>query len=240
VTHRRRIDLLLDFDRRGGEIFFAGAWGTVVSGVPTDGELPVVAEPMPAGPDAGRWRSVSLLCRPDATPVRSEEAATVAVDEARLGIFDVEAVGAWEHDEALDGRADYVFWGRDAAAAACTVGASPLEDGQFGWLDLPVEEAVERGTRVEEIREERGLKFAVDFRPHSHHYEVMKQVRAGPTDSGTVEVGGTQTCTFMTSWGAGVFRVYRELDAGGRLVQVHIDLGNEETVKRIRSLGGGR
>jgi hypothetical protein len=191
---------------------------------------------MPPGPDEGRWRSVSLICRPRALVASTEQAATVAVDEARLGVFDVDAVGAWRHDESLDGLADFVFWGRDAEALARETGAPPLEDGNYGWRDLPIGEAARRGTRVKDVRDGRGLKAATDFRPHSHHYQVMKQVRASPTDSGTIEVAGAWTCTFMTSWGDGVYPVYRDLDARGRLVRVRIDLGNDETVSRTRSL----
>jgi hypothetical protein len=238
VTHRRRIDLLLGFSPAGGEIFFGGAWGTVVTGLPTDRPLAVVGERMPPGEYADRWRSVALVCRPRAKVARSEQAATVSVDEARLGFFDVDAVGAWRHEEPIDGRADFLFWGRDAEAVAAETGAPQIGEGSYGWEDLPVREAAERGTRVEELREQRGLKFATDFRPHSDHYRVMKQVRASATESGTIEVGGARTCTFMTTWGDGCYPVFRDLDAKGRLARVRIDLGNEEVVAHQRSLEG--
>jgi hypothetical protein len=38
----------------------------------------------------------------------------------------------------------------------------------------------------------------------------------------------------MTSWGDGFFPVYRDVDAGGKLVRVCIDLGNEKIVQRQR------
>jgi hypothetical protein len=236
VTHRRRIDLLLEFSPTGGEIFFGGAWGAVIAGLPTDRELAVVGERMPPGPYSDRWRSVALVCCSGGKVARTEEVATVAVDEARLGIFDVDAIGAWQHDAPLDGCADFVFWGRDAKELAREMEAQELDEENFGWLDLPVQEAVERGMGVEDIRAERGLKFATDFRPHSHHHQVMEQVRATSTESGTIEVGGAETCTFMTSWGDGLYPVYRELDAEGHLVSVRIDLGSDETVQRMRTL----
>jgi hypothetical protein len=236
ISHRRRIDLLLESRPVGGEIFFGGPWGAIVAGVPADRELAVVGERMPAGPDEARWRSVSVLCGDEATVARSEEVAGVAVDEARLGVFDVDAIGGWNHEQSLDGKADFVFWGRDAAAAAKELKAPPIGDGQYGWRDLLIQTAIEKGTRVEELRGRRGWKFATDFRPHSHHCQVMEQVRSSATESGTVECGGAKTCTFMTSWGDGLYRVYRDLDAANRLVRVRIDLGGEETVKRLRSV----
>ena len=84
------------------------------------------------------------------------------------------------------------------------------------------------------MRDQQGYKFATDFRPHSHHFLAMKQVRTTPTESGTVEVGGARVCIFMTSWGDGFFPVYRDVDARGRLVRVCIDLGNDEIVQRQR------
>jgi hypothetical protein len=42
----------------------------------------------------------------------------------------------------------------------------------------------------------------------------------------------------MTSWGDGLYPVYRDLDARGRLVRVRIDLGNEQIVARQRELEG--
>jgi hypothetical protein len=92
---------------------------------------------------------------------------------------------------------------------------------------------------VEDLREKNALKFAGDFRPHSHHYMVMKQIRATPTESGTIEVGGAEVCTFMTTWGDGFYPVSRESDADGGLVRNSIDLGNEQTVDRQTKLESG-
>jgi hypothetical protein len=103
---------------------------------------------------------------------------------------------------------------------------------------LPVEEIVRRGTPIEEAREKRRLKLATDFRPHSHHFQVMKQVRASATESGTIELDGARTCTFMTTWGDGIFPVFCDLDAQDRLVCIRIDLGNAEIVARQRELDG--
>jgi hypothetical protein len=152
---------------------------------------------------------------------------------------DADALGAWQHETPLDGLADYVFWGRDAAQVAERVGAMRQSDDQWGWVDLPAQEAAKRGLAVENLREKTAFKFAGDFRPHSHHYMVMKQVRATSTESGTIDVGGAKVCTFMTTWGDGFYQVSREMDAAGELVRISIDLGDEEAVARQGELESG-
>jgi hypothetical protein len=77
--------------------------------------------------------------------------------------------------------------------AADATSATVLDDGQFGWIDLSIDEAVERGTAVEQLREARDLRFATDLRPHSHPYLMMAQVRATETESGTIDVGESKT-----------------------------------------------
>jgi hypothetical protein len=235
VSHRRRVDEALAYGGAAGEVMFQGITAVAVTGVQADRPLAILGERMPSdGPDAGRWRSVWLECLPGGEVVRSELAGTVAVDEARLMFTDVDALGQWQHEQPLDGQADFVFWGRDAERVARATGAADLGNGQWGWVDLPVRETVQRGIAVEEMRDQNSYKLATDFRPHSHHFLVMRQVRATPTESGTVEVGGVRVCTFMTSWGDGFFPVFRDVDAGGRLVRVRIDLGNDQIVERQR------
>lgn len=235
VSHRQRVNEALAFGGAAGEVMFQGITAVAITGVPADRPLAVLGQRMaPDGPDASRWRCVWLECMPGDDVARSELAGTVAVDEARLMFADIDALGQWQHEKPLDGKADFVFWGRDAERAAQTTGAADLGDGQWGWLNLPVRETVQRGIAVEEMRDQQGYKFATDFRPHSHHFLAMKQVRTTPTESGTVEVGGARVCIFMTSWGDGFFPVYRDVDARGRLVRVCIDLGNDEIVQRQR------
>ncbi|MCI0457586.1 MAG: hypothetical protein L0Z62_11500 [Gemmataceae bacterium] len=238
VPLRRRADLALEYGQGAGEVFFHGMWGWVLTGVPQDRTLRVLGERMPPGPYEGRWRQVELECQPGGRVARTESGGTVCVDRARLMFADLDALGAWQHEQPLDGLGDYVFWGADAGRLAALTGAPRLAEGKWGWLDLPVERAAWQGRRVEALRDEHGLKVAVDFRPHSHHYFMMAQVRRTPTESGTLEVGGAKMCTWMTSWGDGFFPVLRDLDAEGRLVRVRIDLGCEQTIQRMERLLG--
>ena len=109
------------------------------------------------------------------------------------------------------------------------------EEG-YGWCDLPIQEAIRKETKVERLRDEHGWRFATDFRPHSHHWQAMQQVRASETESGTVVVGGAEMCVFMTSWGDGIFEIYADYDADDRLARIRAVLGSENTLARMRAL----
>jgi hypothetical protein len=142
--------------------------------------------------------------------------------------IDADAVNAWKHDEPIDGKADFVFWGRDADEVAREHRVPALADGQYGWEDLPIDEIVRRGEPIEQSKRANGRKMATDFRPHSHHWELMRQVRASPTESGIVHIGDAVACGFMTTWGDGFFPVVRELSAAEEVVAVRVEFGSPE------------
>jgi hypothetical protein len=218
-----------------GEVQFHGIWAAVLSDLPA-GELRVVGEPMPAGHvEAGRLRRVSILVREGQT-ARSEQFAQAMVDSARLLVIDALALASWKSDEPLDGKADFVFWGRDAEAMARRLSAPNLDGDHFGWLDLSLEQAQARGSEVLGARDAEGAVFATDFRPHSHHFQLMEQVRASATESGMVRLAGATACGFMTTWGDGIFEVHRDLDDAGRLLRVRIELGTERQVTLLTKL----
>lgn len=76
----------------------------------------------------------------------------------------------------------------------------------------------------------------VDFRPHSRHYQLMQQIRRGDEFGvGTIEVGGARTIAFHTSWGDGVFPVFR-LGAADRPTGLRIQLGDQERARRTREV----
>jgi len=166
------------------------------------------------------------------------------VDEARLIVADADALGSWVHDRPLDGLADVAFWGADKLQIASTMGAARLQPHQhqrpdqapLGWTDMPAAEAEVRYQAVRKYRDEHGLKVRVDYRPHSHHHELMLQVDRTPTESGTVKMGDAELCGFMTSWGDGIFDILREHDAEGRFVRLTLDLVNDRIVQRKRDV----
>lgn len=224
IPHRRRVDRTIKHGNGAGQIQFHGIWAVTVSGVPKNKTLRVVGERCDA-PDSDRWREVIIQCEPDRRYTQSHEVGLVAVDQARILIADVDALGTWKHEEPIDGMADYLFWGRDAERIAAVLNAPRTSGGEFGWLDVPVEVATRNGLAVQQYRDRHSLKIAADYRPHSHHWQVMKPIRENaPTESGTTEIGGEKVCNFMTTWGDGLFQVYRDLDDSGELVQIRIEM----------------
>lgn len=95
----------------------------------------------------------------------SAHVGDVIVDFARIMFIDDQARGAWQHNDPIDGLADFVFWGRDATTLADVVNAPMVTPGSYGWLNLAVDDAVAKGKNAERERHERGLLLAADFRP---------------------------------------------------------------------------
>jgi hypothetical protein len=220
VSHLHRVELALQQGQGAGYVQISGLGCVAVGEVLQDRAFEIVGERK----EPGRWRCVSVEVRPGLEVAKSEVLGQVMVDRARLLIGDVDALGSWVHEASLDGKADLVFWGADAEEAAKKFDAPLLPEGVHGWIDLPVDEAEARGEKVQAL----GLKLAIDFRPHSHHFQLMAQVRASESESGTLTVGGARMCGFMTTWGDGMFPVIRELGPGGELVRFRIELSNDQ------------
>jgi hypothetical protein len=216
VPHRQRVRAA-----GTGALAIFGVPAVAVHGLPTDRPLWVEA----VGED-GLWDSIDVVLSA-ADVSSSQRLGTVGVDWARLAFADADALSAWKHSEAIDGLADVVFWGRSQEQAAQAYGAPAIattgEAGTYGWADLPLAEAVTRARAVLAwTDEEPDRKLMVDFRPHSHHWQVMAKVRASQTDSGVIEVAGARILFAMTSRGDGSFPVYADRDAAGDLVALRV------------------
>ena len=193
-----------------------------IGDLPRDRPLPVFGVGLvDTGP---RWDHVAIVIS-DAPIADTEELGEAVVDFARLLLADETNADKWIHSDSIDGNADFVFWGRDAAALATAVDAPALPDGQFGWRDLDLDEAVARGTAAEELKDARGWKLATDFRPHSHHWQLLEQARAAVTTSATITVDDLRVCLFFTG-GDGLFPVFIDVAADGSPVQIRIQLQN--------------
>jgi len=210
------------------------SWMVVIDGVPRDRELRVIGARLGRGRFAHCWDWVAVEIGGNDV-ARSEQVGVAAVDFARLLLIDRGGVDAWQHQAALDGKADFVFWGRDAAALAAAIDAPAIDEGH-GWLDLDVARCVELGTRAEELKAERGWKLATDFRPHSHHYLALAQVRATATESGTIDVGGAPACLFATTWGDGEFPVLVDHDAQGAIARVRVQLATAASLEAMEAV----
>ncbi|GAB3914748.1 hypothetical protein GCM10029964_126760 [Kibdelosporangium lantanae] len=226
VPHRERVRRSVARGDGGFVIF--GIPVVVVGGVPVDRVLPVVGTRHDYGEEGVRLRDISVRIS-DEPATRSELLGRVGVDWARLSFADADALTAWRHLKPADGKADVAFWGRDAAEAAAAHGAVELPEGVHGWEDLGLAEAIERYETVESWQQANGKRMMLDFRPHSHHWQVMRDVRASATESGEIEVGGGRIVFAMTTWGDGYFPTYADY-AGDELVAVRtvLDVTNAE------------
>jgi hypothetical protein len=157
----------------------------------------------------------------------------IGVDYARFVFADADALSAWVHDDPIDGLADVVFWGRHETDIAAEFGATRTGtpgDDHYGWLDLPIHEAYAKAVALNDRRNTApDCKFAFDFRPHSHDWRVMADVRASENEAATTDVGGARIMFAMTSVGDGFFPVHVELDAAGAPAAIQVTIhGSEE------------
>ncbi|MFE6360328.1 hypothetical protein ACFVP3_10035 [Streptomyces sp. NPDC057806] len=210
----------------GGSFAIFGVPVVAVGGVPGSRHLPVLATQVDHGDGAGpRWAEISVRMR-EGQVASSVSLGDVGVDWARVLFGDVDALNSWQHDEPVDGLADVAFWGAAADEAAAAFAAPELgergEDGVRGWTALPVLEAMDRARALTRWKDETGSGLAVDFRPHSHHWQIMREVRASPVEAGCVELGDARVLCAMTSRGDGFFPVIADLDASGAVLAVRV------------------
>ncbi|MGV9408724.1 hypothetical protein ACWDOP_02320 [Nocardia sp. NPDC003693] len=221
VPHRERVRRAVEAGAPG--FIISGVPVITVGGVPTDRPLPVVARY--AAETGWEYIRIVLADRPIAS---TRYLDSVAVDYARFAFADAQALNAWEHGRPLDGLADVVFWGLHEDEIATEFGATRVAipgDEVHGWLDLPVREAYEKAVALEERRaREPQRRFAFDFRPHSHHWQVMAGVRGDAHEAATIEVAGARIMFAMTSIGDGFFPAHLELDEAGSPVGVRISI----------------
>ncbi|HVV83447.1 MAG TPA: hypothetical protein VHE35_10265 [Kofleriaceae bacterium] len=190
-----------------------------IDDLPRDRALAVWGEGAGDGP---RYQAIVIEVN-DAPVVSTEEVGVAIVDFARLLLADESNADKWIHSEAIDGKADFLFWGRDAAALAAAIDAPAAGDGEYGWRDLAVDEAVRRGTEAEAKQEEHGWKLATDFRPHSHHWQALELARAAASQAATIDVEDLRVCLFFTG-GDGELPVLVDVAADGSPARIRIVL----------------
>ncbi|MFF3483259.1 hypothetical protein ACFYXC_08245 [Streptomyces sp. NPDC002701] len=224
VPHRERVRRCTE--RGGGCFLMHGVPVVALGGVPRDRPLPVLATGtgivIPVDPPS----DAHCLLGPPAAG-ETVELGEIRVDWARLLFGDADALSAWRHDEPVDGLADVAFWGAAEEAAAAEFAApclgGPGEDGVRGWTGLPVPEAMRLAGALFDWKDaDPGRRLMVDFRPHSHHWQIMRAVRASAAEAGTVEVGGARVLCAMAGQGDGWFPVSAELGPTGRPVAVRV------------------
>ena len=199
----------------------------VTAFVPSDRPLAVVGVPVGKGRFTDCWDHVSVVLG-DGEVMRSKKLGEAGVDFARLVCMDHAALDHWQHEDSLDGRADFVFWGRDEVLLAKVMRATRMKDG-YGWSDLSLADAEAKADEAARRKAQNKWLLATDYRPHSHHFQALAAARNGPHGAGTVELADTRMLLFFTSWGDGVFPIFLDLDADDRPVQIRIQLATAES-----------
>jgi hypothetical protein len=199
----------------------------VTTAVPRDRPLPVVGKRVGKGRFADCWDHVVVKLG-DGEVTHSKKLGEAGVDFARLVCMDHGALDHWQHEDSLDGLADFVFWGRDAELLAKAMNAPSTREG-FGWTNLSVEEAEAKAMDADRKKSANRWLLATDLRPHSHHFHALAAARKSKQGAGTIEVGGTRVCLFFTSWGDGVFPIYLDLDVSDQPVQLRVQLNTADS-----------
>lgn len=236
IPHLERARLAVEAGGGAGVVQYNNLWAVAVGDLPAGRTLRIEATPMPQGEFAGRWRSIDVVIDAEADVAQSLPVEGVMVEHGQLICADLEAFGQFRMWESVDGLADFVFWGQDAPAIAEKFQASPLDDGHFGWLNIPDAEIHRFAQPVQAWIESQKLKAGVDYRPHCNLEKLNAQIRDNELRSGQLELAGVRVCGFDNRWGDGIFTVIRDLDRSGRLIRVRIDVGNDETQARMRGV----
>ncbi len=222
--------------QKGGYAFeHEGAPGIAVPHLPP-GRYPVSSVRLDDGPFRGLRQAVMVDFVPNPRPARTIELGKVLVDHARLGFFDVDALGAWNEEQPVDGMADVVFWGLHEREVAQRFNAPKLGEDGSGFKNLPVAQAEAIGRDLEAAKSSGQLRFAWDFRPHTHPYYLLSQIRGNANEAGVLDVGGFGVCGFMTSWGDGEFPVMIDLDEQNRPIRCGIFFATNEAMQNMRQV----
>ena len=220
-----------------------GAYAFEHEGVPTvavphlpPGRYPVSALRIDDGPYKGHLQAVMVDFVPNPRAARTIELGRVIVDNARLGIFDADALGAWNENASADGLADIVFWGLHEKEVAARFNAPKVGDDGYGFVNLPVAHAEAIARDLDAAKASGQFRFAWDFRPHTHPFYLLAQIRKNATEAGVLDVGGYAVCGFMTSWGDGEFPVMMDLDAENRPIRCGLFLGTDQAKQNLEAV----
>lgn len=200
------------------------------------GRFPVSSVRILQGPFANLRQAVMIDFVPNPQAARTIELGKVCVDNARIGLFDVDALGAWNEEAPVDGLADVVFWGLHQNEVAAQFRAPSLGEDGFGFKDLPVAQAMPLAQQLDQLRNTGQYRFAFDYRPHTHPYYLLAQLRENPTEAGVLDVGGMLACGFMTTWGDGEYPVLLDLDAQNRPIRCGIFLATQESMANVQAV----
>jgi hypothetical protein len=236
IPHLERARLAIAIGQGAGVVQYNGLWAVAIADVPTDRSLPIFATPLPDGEFTGRWRTIDVVIDANAIASRSVSTEGVMVEHGQLLCSDLEAFGEFRMWQSLDGLADFVLWGEEAAGIARVFQAAKFGEREYGWKDLPIEEMQQHAQEVQSHIAKSGLNVGVDYRPHCNLEKLHSQIRAKDLEAGQVLLGQAKTCGFSNRWGDGIFEVVRDFDTTGRLIRIRLDVGNEKKQALLRGI----
>ncbi|WP_316526670.1 hypothetical protein [Kitasatospora brasiliensis] len=122
------------------------------------------------------------------------------VDRSGMVIGDGVGLDAWtgQEDEPADGLGDVTFWGRYEEDAHARFGGERIPhpggvDGVYGWLDVPMAEAVALEAEISTWRGGVwGQGVAGSVEPHVDYFRFRRAGLHHPLNVGAIEVGGCQ------------------------------------------------
>jgi len=237
IPHRERAQRVADLG--GGDFSVEGPWVGAVGALPNR-PLTVRGRGHDYGGNVGvRWAEVSIEVSQQ--PVAASiQIGHVAVDHGMILLGDADALGSWRHWGSLDGLCDVAFFGREEEAAREALGAELLAEssiwGASGWRNITPEEGKRR---LQQVRSWLGPgspmgRLVLEYRPHSHNYLVMEQIRrmertrARPGEVGALELDGATLLGLSTSWGDGLFPIWVDRDQAGAVVAIRLEFGSEK------------
>ncbi|MFI5528874.1 hypothetical protein ACIA8O_10015 [Kitasatospora sp. NPDC051853] len=140
------------------------------------------------------------------------------VDRCGMVVGDASGLDVWTGpaDEPLDGLADVFYWGRYEDGAHARFGGERIAEddveASYGWLDLPLAEAVALAAEIEVWQgglHSRGV--AVGVEEHTDFHRFRRAAWHRPLHDGVIEVGGCRVLGI--DWDQGDYAVTHH---GGR------------------------
>ncbi|MEM6991295.1 MAG: DUF2185 domain-containing protein [Myxococcota bacterium] len=239
MSHHDRARSAAAFGDGLGVVVYNGLWGVVADGLPTERPLAVRGELMPAGEFERRFAWIDVIvAEGEHVPARGPNASVegVMVDHGQLMFAGLEGMHALQVWKSLDGLADFVFHGPDAAAVADKFGATTLSDTHYGWRDVAMGEIGTHAQAVQEWVAGQKLRVGIDYRPHCNLERFNAQLRASAEDTAELQLAGARTVACGNRWGDGMFAVERRVAADGSLARLRVVLATEARMNNMRVL----
>ena len=204
--------------------------GLLVIAVPKTA-LKVLGETNGRSGAAATWQRIKIVVgaehihEPTTVVAASRLLGHVPIDLAQLAAMDAVALTSWQHEASADGKADVIFWGKDAAGLAALLAAPSHRDG-YGWCDVPLAQAEQYADKIAVKKHDHHWQVSAQVRPHSDYFGLAEVARASETRTGSAALG-TGTAWLGLSMPTGAFPVFVDEDANGQMVQVRIEFSAE-------------